>query len=291
MIKGSITALITPFRGDSIDEEALRKHVERQIAAGTEGLVPVGTTGESPTLSHEEDHRVTEIVVDQVAGRIPVIAGTGSNSTTEAISLTKHAKEVGASAALMITPYYNKPSQKGIFNHFAKISEAVDIPIIFYNHQGRTGATIQPETIAALAKIGNFIAVKDASGGICYSAEVIDRTEGRINVLSGNDTWTPSLMAIGAVGCISVVSNIIPAEMKKMISLFADNKAKESMEVYYKILPLMLAMELDVNPVPVKEACALLGYCTSELRPPLAPLDDTTRDKLIAELRDFGLLK
>jgi len=291
MFKGSIVALITPFDGKGINEKKIRELVDWHVKQGTNGIVPAGTTGESPTLTHEEHHRVIEIVVEQAAGRIPVIAGTGSNSTAEAISLTRHAAASGANGALMIAPYYNKPNQKGIFEHFKKVSEKADIPIVLYNHQGRTGVTIQPETIEALSKVGRFAAVKDASGGINYSAEVIQRTGGKVAILSGNDAWTLSLMAIGAVGCISVAANVIPAEFARMIELYRKGDVGKSRELYYEILPVMNAMDLDVNPIPVKTAMGMMGKASPTLRLPLTPLDKVKSAQLASVLKARGLLK
>jgi 4-hydroxy-tetrahydrodipicolinate synthase len=291
MFKGSIVALITPFDGKGINEKKIRELVEWHIKQGTNGIVPTGTTGESTTLTHDEHRRVIEIVIDQVAGRIPVIAGTGSNSTAEAVSLSKHAAAAGADGVLMITPYYNKPNQKGIFEHFKTISSKIDVPIVLYNHQGRTGVTIQPETIEALSKVGNFAAVKDASGGINYSAEVLDRTGGKVAILSGNDTWTPSLMAIGAAGCISVTANIVPAKFARMIDLFAKGEIVKSRKLFYEILPIMNAMDLDVNPIPVKTAMGMMGKASPTMRLPLTPLDKVKTAKLKAVLKAAGLIK
>ncbi len=291
MFKGSIAALITPFGPKGIDEKKVRQLVNWHIKQGTNGVVPCGTTGESPTLTHQEHMRVIEIVVEEANGRIPVIAGTGSNCTDEAVSLTKHAKSAGANGCLMITPYYNKPNQKGIFAHFAKVADKAGLPVILYNHQGRTGVTIQPETVEALSKVGPFVAVKDASGGIGYSSEVIARTGGKVAILSGNDGWTPSLMAIGAAGCISVVANIIPAKFAKMIDLFAKGEAAKSRKIYYEILPLINAMDIDVNPLPVKAAMGMLGMANPQLRLPLTPMDKVKMDKLRAVLKQQKLLK
>ncbi len=290
MFKGSITALITPFDAKGINEKKIRQLVDWQIKKGTNGLVPVGTTGESPTLTHEEHRRVIEIVIEQANGRVPVIAGTGSNSTEEAVSLTKHAKSMGADGALMIAPYYNKPNQKGIFEHFKRISEKADIPIVLYNHQGRSGITIQPETVEALSKIGRFVAVKDASGGINYSAEVIQRTGGKVAILSGNDAWTLALLAIGAAGCISVVANIIPAKFARMIELFQKGETVKSRKLFYEILPLINAMDIDVNPIPVKTAMGMMGMADPGLRLPLTPLDKQKCAALAAVLKKQGLI-
>lgn len=291
MFKGSITALITPFAKGSVDEKTLRKMVNWQISKGTNGLVPVGTTGECPTLNHNEHRRVIEVVVEETAGRVPVIAGTGSNSTLEAISLTKHAKEVGASGALMIAPYYNKPGQKGIYEHFKSIASKVDIPIVLYNHQGRTGITIQPETVQALSEVGNFVAVKDASGGINYTCDVLDRTSGKVAILSGNDSWTLALLALGASGCISVVSNIIPKEMSQMIHAYLDGNVEKSRKMFYKILPLMNAMDLDVNPAPVKAAMGLMGKAEDSVRLPLVSLSADKKALMKKILKEHKLVK
>ena len=290
MFKGSIAALITPFKGEGIDEKKIRELVDWHVKQGTNGLVPAGTTGESPTLSHEEHHRVIEIVVEQAGGRIPVIAGTGSNSTAEAISLTRHAAAAGADGALMIAPYYNKPNQKGIYEHFKKVAEKADIPIVLYNHQGRTGVTIQPETVEALSKVARIAAVKDASGGINYSAEVLQRTGGKVAILSGNDSWTLALLALGASGCISVVANIIPAKFARMIDLYLKGETEKSRKMFYELLPLMNAMDLDVNPAPVKAAMGMLGTADPKLRLPLTPLDKTKSASLAATLKAHRLL-
>ncbi len=290
MFQGSIVALITPFTKGGIDEKKLRELVNWHVKKGSDAIVPVGTTGESPTLTHEEHRRVIEIVVEAAAGRAPVIAGTGSNCTTEAVSLTRHAAAAGANGVLMITPYYNKPNQKGIYEHFRKVASKADIPIILYNHQGRSGVTIQPETVEALSKVGRFVAVKDASGGINYSAEVLQRTGGKVAILAGNDSWTPALIAIGAVGCISVVANIVPTEMARMIELYRKGDFDKGRKLYYKILPLMNAMDLDVNPIPVKAAMGLLGKANPEVRLPLTALDKPKTAALTSALKAYGLL-
>lgn len=291
MFKGSIAALITPFTKNGIDEMKLRELVRWHIKKGTDGLVPTGTTGESPTLTHQEHRRAIEIVVEETKGRIPVIAGTGSNSTEEAISLTRHAAEVGADGALLIAPYYNKPNQRGIYEHFKRVAAKADIPIVLYNHQGRTGVTIEPKTVKALSDVGRFVAVKDASGGINYSSDVLELTGGKVAILSGNDSWTLALLALGATGCISVVANIIPKEMAAMISAYLKGDAKKSRALFYKILPLMKAMDLEVNPVPVKAAMGLLGMASPDVRPPMVPLSKQNQAALKKALKEYGLLK
>ncbi|MEW6201073.1 MAG: 4-hydroxy-tetrahydrodipicolinate synthase, partial [bacterium] len=230
-------------------------------------------------------------VIEQVRGRAPVIAGTGSNSTTEAISLTRHAAEAGADAALMIAPYYNRPTQKGLYDHFKAVAQKVDIPIVLYNHQGRTGVTIQPETIHQLSKVGRFAAVKDASGGIDYASRVLDLCEGKVAVLSGNDTWTLALLALGGSGVISVVANIAPREMRQLVHEFLNGNADRARRLHYKLLPLMKAMELEVNPAPVKTAMGLMGFISSEVRLPLAPMERRNVDSLKKTLKECKLLK
>ncbi|HOO56017.1 MAG TPA: 4-hydroxy-tetrahydrodipicolinate synthase [bacterium] len=291
MFEGSIVALITPFKGNGLDEDKIRELVNWHVKQGTSGIVPVGTTGESPTLSHEEHRRVIEIVIEEARGRVKVIAGTGSNSTQEAISLTQHAAEAGADGALMITPYYNKPGQKGIYEHFKKVSQKVDIPIVLYNHIGRTGISIEPATVEALSKTGRFVAVKDASGGINYSAEILERTGGKVAILSGNDTWTPALMALGASGCISVVANILPKKHAQMIAAFLKSDYKKGRKLYYDILPAMKAMELDVNPVPVKAAMGMMGMASASLRLPLVALGKENKAAMRKTLKSYGLIK
>jgi len=291
MFKGSIVALITPFTRNGIDEKKIRELVRWHIKKGTNGLVPTGTTGESPTLTHEEHRRVIELVVEEAAGRVPVIAGTGSNCTEEAVSLTRHAAETGADGALLIAPYYNKPNQRGIYEHFKRVASKADIPIVLYNHQGRTGVTIEPKTVKALSDAGRFVAVKDASGGINYSSEVLELTGGKVAILSGNDAWTPSLMAVGAAGCISVVANIVPKEMAAMISSFLNGDAEKSRKLFYKILPLMKAVDVEVNPVPVKAAMGLLGLAAPDVRLPMVPLSSQSMSVLKKALKDGGLLK
>lgn len=292
MFKGSITALVTPFtRGGLIDEKALRRLVEYHVKSGTSGLVPCGTTGESPTLSHDEHRRVIEVVIEQTAGRLPVIAGTGSNCTDEAVSLTKHAEAAGATGALLIAPYYNRPTQKGLYEHFKRIAAKTSLPLVLYNHQGRTGVTIEPETIKNLSDAGNFVAVKDASGGIDYTAKTLDLTGGKVGVLSGNDSWTLSLMALGASGVISVVANIAPKGMAGMVAEFLNGNAEKARQMHYKLLPLMKAMDLEVNPVPVKTAMAEMGMIEPGLRLPLTPMDSKNLKKLKAVLKEYNLLK
>jgi len=291
MFKGSIVALVTPFLRGKVDEKGLRKLVEFHIKNGTDAISPCGTTGESPTLTHEEHHRVVEIVIEQTKGRVPVIAGTGSNSTAEAISLTRHAAEAGAAAALMIAPYYNRPTQKGLYEHFKTVADKVDIPIVLYNHLGRTGVTIQPETIYQLSQVGKFVAIKDATGGIDYASRVMELCGEKVAVLSGNDTWTLPLLALGGTGVISVMANIAPREMGQMVHEFLNGNADKARNLHYKLLPLMKAMELEVNPVPIKTAMDLMGMISGEVRLPLAPMERKNVEALKKTLKKYRLIK
>lgn len=291
MFKGSYTALVTPFKRGAVDETALRKLIDDQIKKGTAGLVPTGTTGESPTLTHSEHERVVELTIEQARGRVPVIAGTGSNSTAEAISLSKHAAAAGATATLQVAPYYNKPNQLGLFNHYKAIGDACGLPLVLYNHQGRTNITIEPETVNKLSETVRVAAVKDASGGIDYASKVLDLTGGKVAILSGNDAWTLPLMSIGASGVISVVANVAPADMAALCAAALDGDFKKAKRLHYKLLPLINGMELEVNPVPVKAALALLGRIGPEIRGPLAPLSKDNTAKLKTILKNYRLMK
>lgn len=291
MFKGCFTALITPFDKGKVDEGALKKLVAEQLKAGVAGLVPVGTTGESPTLSHHEHNRVIELVIEFAAGRVPVIAGAGSNCTEEAVSLAKHAAAAGAAASLQIAPYYNRPTQAGLFRHFKTIADKSKLPIVLYNHQGRTGVTIQPETIKALSDAVHIAAVKDASGGIDYTSKTLDLTGGKVDVLCGNDSWTLPLMAIGAAGVISVVSGVAPKDMVALCAAALAGDFAKARKYHYKLLPLIAGMELETNPVPVKTAISMMGKARPELRSPLAPLSKENEGKLRAALKAYKLIK
>ena len=291
MFQGSFVALPTPFDRGKVDEPALRRLCREVIKKGSAGLVPTGTTGESPTLTHEEHRRVVEVVIEEAAGKVPVIAGAGSNCTTEAVSLSQHAAAVGATATLQIAPYYNKPDQRGLFAHFKTIGKKSGLPLVLYNHQGRTGITIAPETIAALNKEVKVAAVKDASGGIDYTAKVLDLTGGAVAVLSGNDGWTLPLMSLGASGVISVVANVAPRDMAGMCDAALKGDFKKARRLHYKLLPLIRAVELEVNPVPVKEALAMMGKMKSTLRSPLAPLAKENKAALRKQLKAYKLIK
>jgi len=293
MFKGSIVAIVTPFNKDGkIDEKKLRELIEFHIKNRTSGIVPCGTTGESATLSFEEHNRVIEITVEQVKKRIPVIAGTGSNSTQEAIILTKHAEKVGVDASLQVLTYYNKPTQKSLYLHFKAIANSVKIPIILYNIPSRTGVNIEPETVLKLAKdCKNIVGIKEASGNLEQMARIKALCGQDFDLLSGDDSLTLPILAIGGVGVISVVANIIPSDVSEMVSEFLKANLKKAQQIFYKLLPLVKAMFLETNPIPVKTAMGLLGLCEPELRLPLCPMSEENLEKLKKALKDYGLLK
>jgi len=291
MFKGSIVALVTPFKKNKIDEKTLKDLVEFHIKNNTSGIVPVGTTGESATLDYEEHDKVIELVVKYANKRIPVIAGTGSNSTAEAIMLTKHAKKVGADASLQVSPYYNKPTQKGLYEHFRTIAESVDIPIILYNIASRTAVNIEPETISKLAKdCKNIIGIKEASGSLEQMARIKLLCPKDFILLSGDDALTLPVLSIGGVGVISVVANIIPKDVARLLEEFEKGNLNKAQEIFYKMFPLIKAMFLETNPIPVKTAMSLLGLCSSEMRLPLTSMSEENLEKLKKALKDYGLL-
>lgn len=287
---GVSTAIITPFRNGEVDYVALREQVEFQIAAGVTCICPVGTTGESPTLSHEEHERVIAEVVQMVAGRVKVMAGTGSNSTAEALRLTRFAARHGADAALIVGPYYNRPTQEGLYRHYRTLAEAVDIPICIYNIPGRTGRNIEPETIIRLAEIPNIAMVKEASGSMDQASQIIANTD--LTILSGDDSLTLPLMAIGGRGVISVVANLVPQDMKAMVEAFDAGRIAEAQAWHKKLFPLCRdLLSLASNPSPVKAAMKLLGRDTGEVRMPLVPLEGEALEKLRRTMIAYGLLK
>ena len=290
MFTGVITAIVTPFRRGAVDEDSLRNLVEDQIANGVDGLVPVGTTGESPTLSFEEHVRVIEVVVAAAAKRVPVIAGTGSNSTKEAIELSLAAKNVGADGLLQVTPYYNKPSQEGLYRHFKAIVDACPLPTVLYNVPGRTACDLLPETIARLAELPAIVAVKEATGSALRASQVLSRVPSRIAVLSGDDATAFPLYALGCKGVISVVSNVAPADMAEMWDAAAAGRWDRARELHYKLLPLSEGLFIEANPVPVKSALAMMGRIADELRAPLYPLAGPNREKVRGFLTEVGLL-
>jgi len=286
---GLSVAIITPFKDGRFDGAALRSQVEFQIEAGTTCLCPVGTTGESPTLSHEEHERVISDVVQAASGRIKVMAGTGSNSTAEALRLTKWAAKEGADAALMVAPYYNKPTQQGFFEHYKAIAETVDIPICVYNIPGRTGKNIEPETIARLGELENITMVKEATGSLDQASEVLCTTN--LTVLSGDDSLTLPLMSIGAEGVISVVGNIVPSDMIDLVKAFQAGDVVRAERLHRKLFPLCRDMlGLATNPIPIKAAMKMLRRDTGELRLPMTPLDDAAETSLRQTLTGYGLL-
>jgi len=284
-----MVALITPFQDGKIDFETLDELVDFQVESGIDAIVPVGTTGECPTLSHDEHKKVIERVVKTVGGRVPVIAGAGSNSTAEAIELTTFSKKVGADATLQVCPYYNKPTQEGFYQHFKVIAEEVDLPIILYNIPGRCGAGLTPETVARLAEIENIIGIKEATGSLDQASEIAMRCD--ITIISGDDSLTLPLAAVGGKGVISVVANIIPADVKAMTDLILEGDLVSARQWHKKLFPLSKNMlSLATNPIPIKAAMAMLGMASEELRLPMTPLEDSKKAILRQTLKDYGLL-
>lgn len=290
MFSGSIVAIVTPFKDGKIDEDAYRELIETQVEGGTNGIVPCGTTGESATLTFDEHKRVIEIAVQAVNKRIPVIAGTGGNSTAEAIELTKHAKESGADATLQVAPYYNKPSQEGLYRHFTAIAKEVPLPQVVYNVPGRTSVNIAPETIARLAELPEMVAVKEASANLGQMAEIVLLAGDKITLLSGDDNLTLPILAIGGKGVISVVANILPKRTAELISAWEKGDREESGKIYYELLPLCQAMFYETNPVPVKTSLALMGKIQGDLRLPLAPMLESNLTKLKKVLKEYNLI-
>ena len=290
MLKGSIVAIATPLKNDKIDEPKLRALVDFQIANGTSAIVPCGTTGESATLTYEEHCKVIDIVIEQVEGRVPVIAGSGSNSTHETIFLTKHAKEAGADYALVITPYYNKPSQEGLYRHFKAVAESVDIPIILYNVPSRTAVNMLPETVIRLAEIDNIVGVKEATGSLDQAAEILANVSDDFIFLSGEDALVYPLMSIGAKGVISVTTNVIPADMSALCNACLTKDFDTAKKLHYKMLPLVKSLFIDTNPVPVKKALYLMGLIEDEIRLPLVKLSDEKTEILKKTMTDYGVL-
>ena len=289
-LRGSMVALVTPFRNDQIDEPALKQLIELHVQSGTSALVQCGTTGESATLSFEEHDRMIELTVQLAKGRIPVIAGTGSNNTREAIRLTQDAKAAGADAALLISPYYNKPTQRGLYLHFKAIAEAVEIPLIVYNIASRTAVNIEPETFAQLATIKNIIAVKESSGNLEQMSRIRQLTQGKLTLLSGDDGLTLPVLAIGGTGVISVAANIVPRDVAALVSAFEAGKREEAIRWHERLLPLVKALFLETNPIPVKTAMGMLSMITPELRLPLCDMSEANQERLRHALEVYGLL-
>lgn len=290
MFKGSIVALITPFRDGRVDEAAYRDLIDWHIAEGTDAIVPCGTTGESSTLDHDEHKRVVELCIAQVAGRVPVIAGTGSNSTAEAIALTRHAKEAGATAALIVTPYYNKPTQEGLFHHYRAIHDAVDLPIIIYNIPPRSVIDMSVETMARLAALPRIVGVKDATSDLSRPIRTRLAAGAEFCQLSGEDGTAVPFLAAGGQGCISVTANVAPRLCAEMQQAWRDGEVKKAMVLQDKLTPLTLALFCESNPVPAKYAASLLGKCRPDVRLPLYELSDASKERIHGAMVATGLL-
>ena len=290
MFKGSIVAIVTPFKDGKVDEEGYRELIEFQISNGTSAIVPCGTTGESATLSMEEHCRVIDIALEAVNKRVPVIAGTGGNSTAEAIELTEHAKKGGADATLQVTPYYNKPTQEGLYQHFKAIADAVPLPQVLYNVPGRTSLNMLPETVARLAELPDIVAVKEASGNLGQMAEILRLAGDKITLLSGDDNLTLPVLAIGGKGVISVIANIAPKDSADMVQAWENGDVGIAREFFYKLLPLSQAMFFETNPIPVKTSLSLMGMIGGEMRLPLFPMAPSNLEKLKKVLKDYGLI-
>jgi 4-hydroxy-tetrahydrodipicolinate synthase len=290
VLTGVFTALVTPFRDGEVDEQALRALVERQIEAGVAGVVPCGSTGESATLSHAEHRRVVELVVEAVAGRILVVAGTGSNNTREAVELTLHAKQAGADAALLISPYYNKPTQQGIAEHYATVARETAFPLLVYNVPGRTASNVLPDTLAGLARLDEVVGVKEASGNVDQVAHVVAACGADFSVLSGDDALTLPILAVGGHGVISTSSNVAPREMVELVEAASAGDFARARSVHQRLLPLFDALFCETNPIPVKAALALLCLLGEEIRLPLTPLTPANRERLRVVLKELALL-
>jgi len=289
MLEGSYTAIVTPFQNGNLDEVAFKKLIDRQVEADITGIVPCGTTGESPTLSFDEHKKIIDLTVKYVAKRAKVVAGAGSNSTSEAIELAKSAKESGADAILVITPYYNKPTQRGLYLHFKKMAEEVDIPIVLYNVPGRTGVDLAVDTVVKLAEIPGIVAIKEASGSISRASDIINRTD--ISVLSGDDSLAYPMTVIGGKGVISVSSNVFPSMVASMIKYTLAGDLSEGLELHNKLFGLNNKLFVETNPIPVKAALAMMGLIREEFRLPLCKISDINRDILQEELNKFEEFK
>ncbi|MDX1814415.1 MAG: 4-hydroxy-tetrahydrodipicolinate synthase [Thermodesulfobacteriota bacterium] len=290
MFYGAIVATVTPFRNGNLDKNALKKLVTFQIDSGTDGIVPCGTTGESATLSFEEHERVIDIVLESADGRVPVIAGTGSNNTKEAVALTRYAKKAGVSGALVITPYYNKPTQDGLFRHFRAVAESADIPIILYNVPGRTSVNMAAHTVARLAEIPNIVGVKEASGNLTQVCDIVRMTPKKFCVLSGDDALFFPMMALGAKGVISVTSNVAPSLMAELYDTYVIGEISRARDIHYHLWPLFHALFLETNPIPTKTALAMMKKIREEFRLPLCPMADANRKVLARTLSDMKLI-
>ncbi len=287
MFSGAIVAIVTPFKDGSIDEKAFRDLINFQIKGGVSGIVPCGTTGESATLTHKEHERVIDICVEEVAKRVPVIAGTGSNSTAEAIRLTKHAREAGADAALLITPYYNKPTQKGLYDHYAAVAAACDIPQILYNVPGRTGVNMGSETVITLSKIDVIVGIKEASGDLVKCSHIARDTREDFCLLSGEDALNLPILCVGGTGAISVTANILPGKVSALIDVWSKGDVQTSKKIHYELLEVNNIMFIETNPIPVKTALAMMGMIREEFKLPLCAMADANRKKLAEVLRTY----
>ncbi|HLA50278.1 MAG TPA: 4-hydroxy-tetrahydrodipicolinate synthase [Thermodesulfovibrionia bacterium] len=291
MFKGSIVAIVTPFKNGKFDEKAFKSLIEWHISEGTDGIVPCGTTGESATLDYEEHYRVIEVTVKTVKGRIPVIAGTGANSTDETIMITKKAKQLGADAALLVTPYYNKPTQEGLYRHYKKVAEAVNIPQILYNVPGRTAVNMLPSTVARLAEIKNIVGIKEATGDMKQVSEVIRLCGNRMTVLSGDDFTTLPLLALGGKGVISVSANVAPRDVSAMCNAWEQGDIVRARKLHFKLEPLNSAMFIETNPIPAKTSLSMMGKIQEEFKLPLCQMSDDNKEKLRKTLINQGVLK
>jgi len=290
--QGSFVALVTPFRNGKLDEAKVRELVELHASHGTDGIVPCGTTGESPTLSHDEHKRVVEVVIEAARGRLKVIAGTGSNSTAEAIDLTRHAERAGAAGALVVNPYYNKPTQDGLYRHFRAVAETVAIPILVYNIQSRTAVNVETGTLERLVRdVKNVLGVKEASGSLDQMSQVIAACGPDFSVLSGDDNLTLPLLAIGGHGVVSVIANILPRETAEMVHAALEGDWKRARDLHYRLFPLARAAFLETNPIPIKEAMAMAGMLEPEFRLPMCRMSDANRERLRAILTQYALVK
>ncbi len=290
MFKGSIVAIVTPFKNNAVDEKALTELIEWHIKEGTNAIVPCGTTGESATLDYEEHYRVIEITIKTVNKRIPVIAGTGANSTDETIMITRKAKELGADGALLVAPYYNKPTQEGLYRHYKAVAESVDIPIVLYNVPGRTAVNMLPQTVARLAEIKNIVGIKEATGDMRQASDILRLCGDRLTVISGDDFTTFTLLALGGKGAISVSANVAPNDVASLFKAWEDGKIEEAKRLHYKLEPLNQAMFIETNPIPAKTALSMMGKIQEEFRLPLCPMSSENKDKLRKALVNYGLI-
>ena len=288
MFSGAIVAMVTPFREGKVDEKAYRNLINFVIQGGVRGIVPCGTTGESATLSHKEHEHVIDITVDEVGKRVPVIAGTGSNSTTEAIRLTKHARDARADAALLITPYYNKPTQKGLYEHYKAVAKACDIPQILYNVPGRTGVNMSTETVVELSKIDNIVGIKEASGDLVKCSQIVRDTADDFCVLSGEDALNYPILTVGGVGAISVTANILPDKLSAMCKAWDARDVKKAQKLHLDLLDINQALFIETNPIPVKTALAMMGKVKEEFKLPLCPMTEANKKRLAEVLKRYG---